>query len=113
MTDGQKFLEQHKAQLLELCRRYPVERLYLFGSVMTDEFDPGTSDVDAQVFFVDMVDRIERGRLKWLFWNDLESILGRRVDLLTEKPLKNAIFRNQVETSRQLIYDRKSEKILA
>lgn len=37
----------------ELCRRYGVARLSLFGSALTAEFDPATSDVDFLVEFAD------------------------------------------------------------
>lgn len=113
MTTGQKFFNQHKARLFELCERYPVERLYLFGSILTDRFDPEKSDVDVQVFFEKMEDRTERGRLKMRFWDDLEAIFGKKVDMLTDQPLQNPIFKKQIESTRQMIYDRKSAEIFA
>ncbi len=67
MTTGQKFLEHHKPQLLELCRRYPVERLYLFGSILTDEFDMEKSDVDVQAFLTVPATRWTLVRKFWGF----------------------------------------------
>lgn len=34
------------------CKRYGVERLRVFGSALTDRFDPGGSDIDFLVDFV-------------------------------------------------------------
>jgi hypothetical protein len=34
------------------------------------------------------------------------------VDLLSDQPIKNIIFKRVVERTKQLIYDRKSAKIL-
>ena len=39
------FLNQYNAQIADLCRRYSVERLFAFGSVLTDRFND-ESDVD-------------------------------------------------------------------
>ena len=48
-------LLQAKLELLrELCERYGVERLELFGSAARGEFDPAKSDLD---FIVPMKDR--------------------------------------------------------
>ncbi|MDR2914561.1 MAG: nucleotidyltransferase domain-containing protein, partial [Tannerella sp.] len=33
-------------QIVELCKKYHVARLYLFGSAARDDFDPATSDID-------------------------------------------------------------------
>ena len=41
---GQLVLDQDA--IGELCRRYGVRRLVLFGSAVTDRFDPSRSDVD-------------------------------------------------------------------
>lgn len=111
MTTGQKFFEQHKAQLIELCRRYPVERLYLFGSILTDKFDPKKSDVDVQVFFEANGDPIEVGAMMWNFWDELEAVFGRKVDLLTKPEIRNPFFKKEVESTRQLVYERQGEEV--
>ena len=114
MTIGQKFLEMYKAPLLELCRRYPVERLYLFGSILTDNFDPAKSDVDIQAIFETLrnQDPIERGEQMWRFWNELEVLFGRKVDLLTKPFIRNPYLRKEVESTRQLIYEGQVRQIM-
>ena len=69
---------------LSRCRRYHVQKLSLFGSVLTDTFGPG-SDVDVLVQF-------EPGRTPGLAIIDIEDQLsaifgGRRVDLVTDRSL--------------------------
>ena len=110
-TSGERFFEQHKAQLLDLCKRYPVDRLYLFGSILTDRFDPEKSDVDMQVLFESMEDPATIGAIMWKFWDELEAVLGRKVDLLTKPEIRNPFFRQEVEHTRQLIYEHQSEEI--
>jgi hypothetical protein len=67
----------------ELCRHYHVRRLALFGSVLRDDFAP-TSDVDVLVEF-------EPGHTLGLGFfrlqEDLASVLGRPVDVLTRNSL--------------------------
>ena len=61
------------------CRRHHVRRLALFGSVLREDFAPG-SDVDVLVEF-------EPGHVPGLAFFDMErelsALLGRKVDLNT------------------------------
>lgn len=67
------------AALSELCRRYHVRRLALFGSVLRDDFTP-ESDVDVLVEF-------EAGKVPGFAFfaleRELSELLGRRADLNT------------------------------
>lgn len=44
-------IETRRSELAELCRRFRVRRLDLFGSAARDDFDRGRSDVDLLVEF--------------------------------------------------------------
>lgn len=75
-------------RLAAVCRRHHVARLSLFGSVLTDEFGPG-SDVDVLVEF-------EPGHVPGLAIADLEDELsavfgGRRVHVVTARSLHRLI----------------------
>jgi predicted nucleotidyltransferase len=49
-----KEIETHRTQIAELCRRYGVKRLELFGSAARGEdFEPGRSDIDFLADFID------------------------------------------------------------
>jgi uncharacterized protein len=47
-------LEGHRQELIELCRKYRVRRLEVFGSAARGDFDEASSDVDLLVEFEDM-----------------------------------------------------------
>ena len=47
-------IEAKHTELEDLCRRFGVERLSLFGSAVTGRFRPASSDLD---FIVEMTDR--------------------------------------------------------
>lgn len=103
-------IRQHFNELTDLCERFGVEKLYAFGSVLTDRFDKKTSDLDLMVFMQPMPP-IERGENLMALWDALEKLFGRKVDLLTDQPIKNPYLRKSVESTKQLIYDRASEKV--
>ena len=71
--------------LAEVCRRYGVKELSLFGSAARGEMHP-ESDIDVMVEFKPGV-RI--GLIKFeSFVDELESLAGRKVDLVTKRGLK-------------------------
>lgn len=84
------------------CERYGVEWLRVFGSALTDRFDPETSDVDFLVAF-----QPERENLFHDYFDlklELERIVGRRVDLVMERSMKNPFFKASVFGGAEEIY---------
>ena len=71
--------------LAEVCRRYGVKELSLFGSAARGELRP-ESDIDIMVEFEPGA-RIGVIRFESLA-GELESLAGRRVDLVTKHGLK-------------------------
>ena len=96
-------IEAHQAQLQELCRRYHVCRLELFGSAATDEFNPATSDLDFLVEFKPEYAGLAFDDYFGLL-EEFEKLFGRRVDLVSAKAMKNRYFIEEVSKSRQLLY---------
>ena len=95
-------LDSHLAEIPNLCRRYGVARLELFGSATGDAFDPERSDLDFLVEF-----DADSSRLFDRYFGlkeSLEALYGRRVDLVTTASLRNPYFINAVNKSRQLVY---------
>lgn len=88
--------------IAKLCREYRIRKLDLFGSAATGDFDPETSDVD---FIVDL-GGYERGvsRRFLHFATALESLLDRRVDLVTDEQMRNPYLRKAVEEQRVNVY---------
>jgi predicted nucleotidyltransferase len=82
-----EFAKMHldDAALAEVCRRYSVKELSLFGSAVRGEMRP-ESDIDMMVEFEPGV-RV--GLIKFeSFAEELEALAGRRVDLVTRRGLK-------------------------
>ena len=88
------------ATLGELCRHYHVKELSLFGSAARQEMQPG-SDIDLMVEFEPGA-RIGMIRFESLA-EDLERLMGRKVDLVTKRGLKPWI-RPQVLEEARILY---------
>lgn len=83
------------------CRKWKVKEFALFGSVLREDFQPD-SDVDVLVELLpdhglslyDWVDMIE----------ELKSIFGRDVDLVSKGGLRNPIRRREILGGAQVLY---------
>jgi predicted nucleotidyltransferase len=96
-------IEQHRMELSELCRRYSVRSLSLFGSAAREDFDPERSDYD---FLVDFK-ALQPGQYADAYFGLLEALadlLGRPVDLVVGSAIKNPYFRQSVEQTKALLY---------
>jgi predicted nucleotidyltransferase len=104
-------LIHNKPDLFEtLCKNHKVTFLYAFGSSLTEKFND-TSDIDLLVE-INEKDPLEKGEKLISLWDELEKFFNRHVDLLTESSLKNTFLRKNIENTKILIYDGRSEKIL-
>ncbi|WP_035917223.1 nucleotidyltransferase family protein [Flavimarina sp. Hel_I_48] len=93
-----------------LCRRYEVDKLYIFGSSITSSFNKEISDVDLLVQLA--IEKPEdRGIALITLWDKLEIFFDRKVDLLTDDSLKNPYLKENIDRTKKLIYDRKREQI--
>jgi predicted nucleotidyltransferase len=91
-----------KEQIRELCEKFNVKELYLFGSAATDDFSED-SDLD----FIVKFDRkgFEGAFDQFIdFKHELEQMYGRSVDLYHHKKFRNSIFQQEVERSKKLLY---------
>jgi uncharacterized protein len=97
-------LSRLKPEIERICKGLPIRRLGLFGSVLTEEFGP-SSDVDVLVVF-DSDEKIDLFEKYFVLKERLENIFGRPVDLVIDRPFRNPIFRERVEKTRAVIYER-------
>ena len=89
-------------RLQQLCKKYNVKELYLFGSATSNDFSE-SSDLD----FIVKFDRqgFEGAFDQFIdFKQELEQIYGRPVGLYHLKKFRNSIFQQEVERSKQLLY---------
>ena len=96
-------IEQHRPHLLELCHKYNVRRLDLFGSATRADFDPTNSDLDFVVEFNNFT--VENAADRYLgMMVDLEDLFGRRIDLVSYPAIRNPYFKQVINDTRVALY---------
>lgn len=95
-------IESHRAEIDEICARFGVRRLELFGSGASGTFDAIRSDLDFLVEF----DAARRVRpLEYFALKEaLEGLFKRPVDLVEAGASSNRYFLESVNKSRRLLY---------
>lgn len=96
-------IEQHRAALLNLCRKYDVRRLDLIGSALREDFDPVRSDLDFVVEFNNFKPDNAADRYLGLIV-DLEDLFGRKIDLVSYRAIRNPYFKQIVDQTRVTLY---------
>ena len=90
-------------RLAELCKRWKIVELSLFGSVLRDDFGP-ESDVDVMIALANdaTLDYFE----DWLKLQDELSELfdHRQIDLVERNRIVNPFMRHSILTTRKEIY---------
>jgi predicted nucleotidyltransferase len=100
---GRHEIESKRAEIEALCREHGVARLLVFGSVLRDDFDPQRSDIDFLVEFLPSVNKgwmAEYTELK----DAMEVLFARKVDVISERGLKNPYVLATVDKEKELLY---------
>lgn len=111
----EQIILKNLGKIAEICRKYHVKTMYVFGSatgrgIDGNPFGPD-SDVDLLVEFEDIVYDVNSGisgfqRLD--MQEELETIFGRKVDLVSIRALRNPVLIRNINKQKQLIYGRAS-----
>lgn len=97
-------IESHTREIAELCRRFGVRRLDIFGSgARGHDFDPRRSDAD---FLVEFASCASASPLEQFFGfaEALERLLDRPVDLVERGAVRNPYVLAEIERARELVY---------
>lgn len=97
-----QIIDKNRDKIKALCDKHKVARLFVFGSILTDNFKK-TSDIDLLVDFsgIELYDYADNYfELK----TSLEKLLKRPIDLLEDKAVKNPYLRKSIDSSKQIIY---------
>jgi hypothetical protein len=95
-------IEDNIKKIVALCQKHKVNKLFVFGSVLTPRFNDN-SDIDLVVDF-------KRNDVEDYFNNffdfkySLEELFGRDVDLLEEQTIRNPYLKKSVDATKTLIY---------
>ncbi|MEM6802434.1 MAG: nucleotidyltransferase domain-containing protein [Bacteroidota bacterium] len=105
------FLQVKLPEIFALCRKHKLKKLWVFGSVMSKNFRTD-SDVD---FLYEMDDtnihESESYDCFWGFYDALQALLERPIDMVWYAGIKNPYFKEEVDENKCLIYDKEAEKV--
>ena len=90
-------------EINELCHRYHVRRLELFGSAASGKFNPKSSDLDFLVIFEDLEPAAYADAYLG-FYEDLTTLLDRRIELVSTTAITNPYFLESIKRNREILY---------
>ena len=95
---------EHKRELGDLCRRFRVKKLDLFGSAVTEgSFDNGKSDIDFAVEF-EAMEPVAHARAYFGLLAALQDLFSCPIDLIEIKAVTNPYMLESVNKQRREIY---------
>jgi len=97
-------LESHLDHIKQLCVKYEVSKLYVFGSILTESFNE-KSDIDFLITFSPDLSVEDYTNYYFELHQELQTILDRNIDLVTERSLQNPFLIKNINRSRKLLYD--------
>ena len=96
---------QHQKEIAKICKRFGVRKLEVFGSAARgDDFDEANSDAD---FLVEFKPHGQLGPLEEFFGlrEELAKVIGRRVDLVEPRAVRNPYILAQINQARETVFD--------
>ncbi len=104
-----ELINKHIRELKQLCDKYYVEELYVFGSIAKGNYSE-VSDIDFLVLFsgVNPIDYFDN----YLdFKGVLEKLFSRKVDLVEMQTIKNPILKRSIDRDKIRLYGREDSKM--
>ena len=99
-------VEQNIEVIQHLCAKHKVARLFVFGSVLTNQFK-NNSDLDFVVDFKG-VNHYDYADNYFDFKFSLENLFQREIDLLEDKAINNPYLRMTIDSTKQLVYGKRN-----
>jgi predicted nucleotidyltransferase len=97
-------ISQHLEDIRALCREYGVVRLDIFGSATREDFESQRSDIDLLVEFAPETDLGPWMARFFELQERLETLLGRKVDLVMAKGVRNPYLLRSIDQDRRVLY---------
>lgn len=97
-----RIISENIEEIRCLCLKYKVKRMFVFGSVCSEDFND-QSDIDFLISFEHVpIEDYADNFFDLLF--QLRTLLKREIDITSEKSLTNPYFIKEIEQKKQLIY---------
>jgi len=98
-----RVLQDKRQVIAELCARFAVTRLDVFGSALREDSRPGESDVDLLVEFAPMEPH-DLADAYFGLLDELRELVGGEVDLVMADAVTNRYIAREIERTKQSLY---------
>jgi predicted nucleotidyltransferase len=98
-----ELIKDKQQEIIAACKKHHVEALSLFGSAASNRFGDD-SDIDFLVQFSKDLEVIQYADNYFLLLDALQSILNKKVDLVSNKSIKNPVLREEIFQSKIDLY---------
>jgi predicted nucleotidyltransferase len=96
-------IEEKLEEIVAACQRYGIERLFVFGSALREDFRPGESDIDLLVEFGPL--EITKRFHTYLGAREaFRNIFHADVDLVMQGAVKNKVIAGEIDRTKRLVY---------
>jgi predicted nucleotidyltransferase len=92
------------SEIRALCKTHNVEACYVFGSATSTEFH-AKSDYDLLVRFSKQIPLLQYADNYFDLLEKLTLLLNRKIDLISEKSLKNPVLIQEITNTRVPLYE--------
>ena len=97
-------IEKNKPDIIQLCKKHHVKELYLFGSIVRDDF-MAESDVDFLVVYDNkLAEPKDRVLNEDALRESLQNLLQKEVDLVQLNRIRNKYLRYFIDKEKKLLY---------
>lgn len=96
-------LENNRHAIEDVCSRFAVARLEVFGSALREDFKTGESDLDLLVEFKPM-ESYARVDAYFGMRDELRALLKQEIDLVMVGAIKNPYISREIDRTKQLLY---------
>lgn len=98
-----KIIEDRLNEIIALCKLHNVKSIALFGSAAKDSMNEN-SDIDFLVQFSEEIEVLDYADNYFSFLENLENLMGKKIDLVSKKSLKNPILIEEIDRSKVDLY---------
>lgn len=100
----QNIIEDKRNDIIEVCKLLQVDKMYAFGSVVTQQFNDD-SDIDILISFSNKLSIEQYTNNYFKLHYKLREIFNRDIDIITERSLSNPYFIESINENKVLLYE--------
>lgn len=104
LRNMQRIIENRRKELAQECKSLQIDKLYAFGSVVSQKFNE-ESDIDLLISFSDKLSIEEYTNNYFTLHYRLRELFKRDVDIVTERSLSNPYFIESINENKVLLYE--------